>query len=149
MKKVMTLAGLSLFALIGAAYPDAPQLHYGAAVIAGTSEVSGPTYRPCRRDRRDDRCIQLYERGVRVAYADWLRGHGMGGPDADMASARRHARPARQDRAHHERARHERVRHERVRHDTHAQHRRPERHADASSRCVDTHEPHDMGVRGM
>jgi len=86
MKKPLALAGLSLFVLIGAAYPDAPQLHYGAAVMAGTAEVTGPTYRPCRRDRRDDRCIQLYERGVRAAYAQWLNERGMGGPEVRTAS---------------------------------------------------------------
>jgi hypothetical protein len=95
MKKVLILAGLSAFVLIGAAYPDAPKLAYGAAVMAGTSDVTGPTYRPCRRDRRDDRCIQLYERGVRASYAAWLREQGMGGPDADYAAAPRRERMVR------------------------------------------------------
>ena len=101
MKRSLALAGLSLFVLIGAAYPEAPQLHYGAAVMAGTSEVTGPTYRPCRRDRRDDRCIQLYERGVRAAYAQWLEERGMGGPDVRVASAeprRGHIRRHRRER---------------------------------------------------
>lgn len=104
MKKVLVLAGMSAFILIGAAYPDAPQLAYGAAVMAGTSEVTGPTYRPCRRDRRDDRCIQLYERGVRASYASWLREQGMGGPDANYADAprrERHVRRHREDRQAH------------------------------------------------
>ena len=96
MKKPLALAGLSLFVLVGAAYPDAPQLHYAAAVMAGSTEVSGPTYRPCRRGPGDDRCIQLYERGVRTAYAAWLRDHGVGGPDAhaDAPPRARHARRA-------------------------------------------------------
>lgn len=92
MKKPLALAGLSLFVLIGAAYPETPQLHYGAAVLAGSTEVTGPTYRPCRRDPRDDRCIQLYERGVRAAYAQWLNEHGVGGPDDRTAEAPRRER---------------------------------------------------------
>lgn len=104
MKRVLILAGLSAFVLIGAAYPDAPRLAYGAAVMAGTSDVTGPTYRPCRRDRRDDRCIQLYERGVRASYASWLREHGMGGPDTEYAAAprrERHVRHHREERQAH------------------------------------------------
>lgn len=105
MKKVLILAGMSAFVLIGAAYPDAPapRLAYGAAVMAGTTDVTA-TYRPCRRDRRDDRCIQLYERGVRQSYASWLREHAMGGPDTDRAEAprrERHARGYRDDRRAH------------------------------------------------
>jgi hypothetical protein len=122
MKKPLVLAGLSAFVLIGAAYPEAPKLNYAAAVMAGTSEVTGPTYRPCRRDRRDDRCIQLYERGVRTAYAEWLRDRGMGGPDLRVAETRErpdHVRRHRRQRvamasvrcvdasAHHGPARHE------------------------------------------
>lgn len=116
MKKPLMLAGLSLFVLIGAAYPDAPKLTYAAAVMAGTTEVTGPTYRPCRRDRRDDRCIQLYERGVRTAYAEWLRDHGMGGPELRVTERRE--RP------------------------DHGRRHRRERHAMATVRCVDTSAHH-------
>src|SRR5688572_6278204 len=116
MKKPLMLAGLSLFVLIGAAYPDPPKLNYAAAVMAGTTEVTGPTYRPCRRDRRDDRCIQLYERGVRTAYAGWLRDHGMGGPELRVADRRE--RP------------------------DHNRRHRSERHAMATVRCVDTSAHH-------
>jgi len=38
----------------------------------------------CRPGRGDDRCIQLYERGVRAAFAQWSAGRsqvGMGGPE--------------------------------------------------------------------
>jgi len=119
MKKPLMLAGLSLFVLIGAAYPDAPKLNYAAAVMAGTTEVTGPTYRPCRRDRRDDRCIQLYERGVRTAYAEWLRDHGMGGPDQRVAERRE--RP------------------------DHSRRQRRERHAMATVRCVDASAHHRHG----
>jgi len=112
MKKPLMLAGLSLFVLIGAAYPEPPKLNYAVAVMAGTTEVTGPTYRPCRRDRRDDRCIQLYERGVRTAYAEWLRDHGMGGPELRVTDRR-----------------------ERL---DHGRRHRGERHAMATVRCVDT-----------
>lgn len=119
MKKPLMLAGLSLFILIGAAYPDPPKLNYAAAVMAGTTEVTGPTYRPCRRDRRDDRCIQLYERGVRSAYAAWLRDHGMGGPELRVAERR--VRPV------------------------DVRRHRGERHAMAAVRCVDTSAHHGPG----
>jgi hypothetical protein len=173
MKRVLILAGMSAFVLIGAAYPDAPKLAYGAAVMAGTADVTGPTYRPCRRDRRDDRCIQLYERGVRASYAAWLREQGMGGPDADYADAprrERHVRRYRDDRqAHHpdrnryaltdtrclEPAAHHPRRHDDARGgpDEHRGYDDRRRHDDRDDRRHDDHRNHqderDGEVRGM
>ena len=70
MKKPLVLAALSGLVLVGAAYPG-PDDRDNEEQVASSSE-GGRTYRPCR-SRRDDNCIQLYERGVRAAYARWLR----------------------------------------------------------------------------
>jgi hypothetical protein len=90
MKKPLVLALLSGFVLVGAAYPEAP-------MPAGVTTAQAPaaTYRACRRgDPSDDRCIQLYERGVRASYARWQAAHG--GERVEVAAAEpRRARPAR------------------------------------------------------
>ncbi len=69
MKKPLALAALSGLILVGAAYPG-PDNRGDEDSVA--SAEGGQRYRPCR-SRRDDNCIQLYERGVRAAYARWLR----------------------------------------------------------------------------
>jgi hypothetical protein len=95
MKKPAILAALSAFALIGAAYPAAPRLDYVIDLDGGGRATAAPatSWRPCRRDRRDDRCIQLYERGVRHAYAEWRRDHGVA---VTRMAARHHRRAHRQ-----------------------------------------------------
>lgn len=81
MSKLLALSLAAPFLLIGAAHPG-PDSHPTSA-----SPEAGPlTYRPCRPGPGDDRCIQLYERGVRASYAAWQRHGGarrlaMGGPD--------------------------------------------------------------------
>lgn len=69
------------------------------------------TWPACRPGPGDDRCIQLYERGVRGAYAQWSAGRSqlaMGGPEepltgkeemasADMAMTSGMAAPAKTD----------------------------------------------------
>ena len=87
MARLLILAASAPLLLIGASYPgDKPGAGYDEPDYAAEAPV---TYRPCRPGPGDDRCIQLYERGVRVAYARWLRDHGvtdrptraaMGGP---------------------------------------------------------------------
>ena len=73
MKKPLVLAALSGLILVGAAYPDGGRLDYDDSGFTQADDDDAPrTYRPCR-SRRDDNCIQLYERGVRAAYARWLR----------------------------------------------------------------------------
>ena len=72
MKKPLVLAVLSGLILVGAAYPDVDPLDYDEQGLASADDDGPRTYRPCR-SRRDDNCIQLYERGVRAAYARWLR----------------------------------------------------------------------------
>ncbi|MGQ0659937.1 hypothetical protein [Sphingosinicella sp.] len=69
MKKPLVLAALSGLILVGAAYPGPADRDDDQSA---SSSEGGRTYRPCR-SRRDDNCIQLYERGVRAAYARWLR----------------------------------------------------------------------------
>jgi len=72
MNKPLVLAVLSGLVLVGAAYPDGDQMGSGDRRHAARADDAPRTYRPCR-SRRDDNCIQLYERGVRAAYARWLR----------------------------------------------------------------------------
>jgi hypothetical protein len=96
MKKPAVLAALSAFALIGAAYPATPRLDYVIDLDGGGATATAApatSWRPCRRDRRDDRCIQLYERGVRHAYAEWRRDHGVAGT---RMATRHHHRAHRQ-----------------------------------------------------
>lgn len=90
MKKPLVLALLSGFVLVGAAYPEAPKPEG-----AETATAPAASYRPCRRgDRSDDRCIQLYERGVRASYARWQAAHGDARTEVAAAEPRR-ARPHR------------------------------------------------------
>ncbi len=84
MKKPLILAASALFVLIGAAYPQGPKLAY-ADSVASDGDTAPVRYRPCRRGRGDDRCIQLYERGVRLAYARWLRGKDDSEPETRLA----------------------------------------------------------------
>ena len=72
MKKMLALAFTAPLLLIGAALPDtAADL---ASASAPAQAAAAPArYQPCRPGPGDDRCIQLYERGVRASYARWLR----------------------------------------------------------------------------
>ena len=93
MKNVLPLAIAAPMLLLGAAYPkDKDEGYAPAGIVAPAPEAL--TYRPCRPGRGDDRCIQLYERGVRASYARWLRDRGieraptqvaMGGPLEERA----------------------------------------------------------------
>lgn len=103
MRKGPILALLGPLLLIGAAYPDLDKPEPDGQV-SYRETTEGPThYRPCRPGAGDDRCIQLYERGVRAAYAQWLRERdadpaparlAMGGPVETRARPRRQQRPA-------------------------------------------------------
>ena len=79
MRKAIVLAGAALFVAVGAAYPDKPKLAYADEVFIGSggpyeeiADSEATRWPPCRPGPGDDRCIQLYERGVRTAYAQWL-----------------------------------------------------------------------------
>jgi len=73
MKKLPVLAISAPLLLIGAAHPDLAARHDPAAAHPVAATAGPVTYRPCRPGAGDDRCIQLYERGVRASYARWLR----------------------------------------------------------------------------
>ena len=98
MARLLVLAASAPLLLIGAAYP-ADKPGDVSADEYGYVEEAPVTYRPCRPGPGDDRCIQLYERGVRTAYARWLRDHdvaeprtqvAMGGPVEPAPRPRRH-----------------------------------------------------------
>lgn len=100
MKRVLVLAFAAPFILIGAAYPETAKLATGPE----TSDPAGApvTYRPCRPGPGDDRCIQLYERGVRAAYARWLRDRGHASPPTQVAAVGGPVEPAPPRRPHHD-----------------------------------------------
>ena len=93
MKNLLPIAIAAPMLLIGAAYPkDKDEGYAPVGAIAPAPEAA--TFRPCRPGPGDDRCIQLYERGVRASYARWLRDRGieraptqvaMGGPIEERA----------------------------------------------------------------
>jgi hypothetical protein len=94
MKRVLPIVLAGPLVLIGAAYPE-QKADYPAAV---EPTPVADSYRPCRPGPGDDRCIQLYERGVRASYARWMRGRAgepartevaaVGGPVEESAHAR-------------------------------------------------------------
>ena len=96
MARLLFLVASAPLLLIGATQPgDKPGTPMPDEMAY--AEEAPITYRPCRPGPGDDRCIQLYERGVRQAYARWLRSHdaredrtevAMGGPDEPLAPSR-------------------------------------------------------------
>jgi hypothetical protein len=81
MRLSLIVASSALFLAV-AAVPGGPKMGYDLSVfddsdrafaveLAGAAPVKvAAHYPPCRRGRTDDRCIQLYERRVRAAYAN-------------------------------------------------------------------------------
>lgn len=102
MQSLLILAFAGPLLLIGAAHPGS-----GAAGDGGAAApAAAAEYPPCRPGPGDDRCIQLYERGVRASYAEWRRSGdatatrvAMGGP-ATHSAHHRHAPGAESRRAH-------------------------------------------------
>ena len=82
MKKVLAVAFTAPLLLIGAALPDAAMDSASAPAQAAATPAR---YQPCRPGPGDDRCIQLYERGVRASYARWLRDDGATGRATQVA----------------------------------------------------------------
>lgn len=80
MKKSLIVIASAL--LLGVAATGTERLRYDSSVFSAGDQVTWrgrPTrdgYPPCVRGVREDRCIQLYERGVRSAYANWRRLRG-------------------------------------------------------------------------
>ena len=103
MARLLVLAASAPLFLIGAAYPgDKPPAPPPGEMAY--SDQAPIRYRPCRPGPGDDRCIQLYERGVPAAYARWRRTRdqgqtevAMGGPEEPVAPSRPryHERPDR------------------------------------------------------
>jgi hypothetical protein len=80
-KKSLIVIASALVLTVGAATSD--RLRYDSSVFADPVGPYGPRatrveYPPCIKGVREDRCIQLYERGVRQSYARWLAAHGRG-----------------------------------------------------------------------
>lgn len=91
MRKSLVFSAVALLLAVGAASTD--RLRYDSSVFSGRGELTQTRpkvvreYPPCIEGVREDRCIQLYERGVRRAYARWLADHGVT-PGERHASAR-------------------------------------------------------------
>lgn len=143
MKKPLILAALSGLVLVGAAYPDFNKPDDETKGIQSRGEP-GQRYRPCR-SRRDDRCIQLYERGVRARYARWLRDG-----DPGWNESVRYAVSDGRDRGRYGRGDDRRDHMHRDRHADHARHERHEEHVRFERRVRDEHAGHaaPQGRRG-
>lgn len=100
MKKSPVIIASALILAVGAA--GTQRLRYDATVFANSEQVSQAVgrrvaqldYPPCVRGVREDRCIQLYERGVRRSYARW-RAARSAQASADTGAATRRYRPCR------------------------------------------------------
>uniref|UniRef100_UPI001408F73A hypothetical protein n=1 Tax=Sphingosinicella sp. YJ22 TaxID=1104780 RepID=UPI001408F73A len=90
MRKVLILGVVALLIAVGAA--STHRLRYDSSVFTGRGELTQTRprvvreYPPCIKGVREDRCIQLYERGMRRAYARWLAEHGVTPRDRHAAA---------------------------------------------------------------
>ena len=91
MRKSLIFGAVALLLAVGAA--GTHRLRYDSSVFTGRGELTQTRprvvreYPPCIKGVREDRCIQLYERGMRRAYARWLAERGVT-PRDRHASAR-------------------------------------------------------------
>ena len=99
MKKSLVIIASALLLAVAAAGSD--RLRYDSSVFADTGGPGGGPravrveYPPCVPGVREDRCIQLYERGVKRSYQRWLAAHGRGGEQvAARGPTRARAYPA-------------------------------------------------------
>lgn len=82
MRKSLIVIASALILAVAAATHE--RLRYDSTVFAeATPDRRAPRaaqmdYPPCVRGVREDRCIQLYERGVRRSYERWLAENGRG-----------------------------------------------------------------------
>jgi len=93
-KSLAIIASALLLAVAAASGGD--RLRYDSSVftdvrITGGAPARVVEYPPCVKGVREDRCIQLYERGVRRSYQRWLAAKGKG----LTAAATRTYRPCR------------------------------------------------------
>ena len=91
MRKSLILIASALLIAVGAA--GTQRLRYDSTIFGSRGEVTETRrpvrdYPPCVRGVREDRCIQLYERGVRRSYQRWLVEHGLAGRDRHAAATR-------------------------------------------------------------
>lgn len=99
MRKSLAIIASALLLAV-AATVSGDRLRYDSSVFAD-GQVSGgarPTrveYPPCIRGVREDRCVQLYERGMRRSYQRWLAANGRGEQVAEGRPGRRAYRPCR------------------------------------------------------
>jgi hypothetical protein len=128
MARFLLIVASAPLLLVGATYPgDKPDPMSDERAYMDEAPV---TYRPCRPGPGDDRCIQLYERGVRAAYASWLRDHDVQGERSEVAMG-----GPMEPVAHHPRRHHDSSADRRRHHDSRADGRRHhDQHAD---RCLD------------
>jgi len=82
-KSLIIIASALIFAVAGATHE---RLRYDSTAFTDVRITGGSgqpaaarDYPPCVRGVREDRCIQLYERGVRRSYQRWLAERGRGG----------------------------------------------------------------------
>ena len=91
-KSLAIIASALLLAVAATATHD--RLRYDSTVFADQRVTGAPRavrveYPPCIKGVREDRCIQLYERGVRRSYDRWLAAHGRSGERAASATPAR------------------------------------------------------------
>src|SRR5262245_28345332 len=101
MKRVLALAVSAPLLLIGATLPYSGVDQMASAAPSTAERSPSGRYAACRPGPGDDHCIQLYERGVRAAYARWVRERSpteqatrvaMGGPEEPTARRQASAR---------------------------------------------------------
>jgi hypothetical protein len=88
MRKSLAIIASALLLAVGAATHD--RLRYDSTVFndvrvtGGGASAKRVEYPACIKGVREDRCIQLYERGVKRSYQRWLAANGRG--DRSVAS---------------------------------------------------------------
>lgn len=99
MKKSLIIIASALVLAVGAA--STGRLRYDSTVFADSGQPVGGArttrleYPPCIKGVREDRCIQLYERGVRRSYQRWLAANGRPSVQTAAAGPARAYRPCR------------------------------------------------------
>lgn len=98
LRKSLAIIASALLLAVAAATHD--RLRYDSTVfadaaVAGAERAMRIEYPPCKKGVREDRCIQLYERGVKRSYQKWLTSHGRGGTQAAADGPRRTYRACR------------------------------------------------------
>jgi hypothetical protein len=99
MKKSLIIIASALVLAVGAA--STGRLRYDSTVFADSDQSVGGArttrleYPPCIKGVREDRCIQLYERGVRRSYQRWLAANGRPAAQTAAAGPARAYRPCR------------------------------------------------------